>query len=370
MERADDDRLWSNTPIDILELISSRLVGRDYIMFCVVCKSWRLPTLTPRPPPLTLHEYDSCINTPCLMTIYEERGEIEFFNPLYNAVTHKMNIPHELKGSRIRCAIKDWLLMSQGRRRMFFFNPITKVIIQLPDIEEELENQFPSWTFSCPPDSSSSDCFVVGFFIGGSPPLVCIIKVGDNIWTYHIFYDEDEGLFMCNNPVFFKNNSVYLLGNKGNLGILSIEENSAEETPTWEFYWDSLPRRLRSSIEHVFTAEDVDNGGILVVFLTHEEGKVEVWRYNVIDENLEREQITSLDNRTLFVKKEASFLKPCIAPGLGNKIFFSMFHDNNKAVFYCLATRKYYSFNAAFSSSNCYKLDQPTPCIWIDPSYD
>ncbi|OIT04198.1 hypothetical protein A4A49_16886, partial [Nicotiana attenuata] len=95
--------------------------------------------------------------------------------------------------------------------------------------------------------------------------------------------------------------------------------------------------------EQVFTAEDVDNGGILVVFLTHEEGKVEVWRYNVIDENLEREQITSLDNRTLFVKKEASFLKPCVAPGLGNKIFFSMFHDNSKGIFYCLATRKYYS---------------------------
>ncbi|XP_075079741.1 F-box protein At4g00893-like [Nicotiana tabacum] len=290
-----------------------------------------------------------------------------------------MDIP-KLKGARIRSANANWLLVSHGNRGMFFFNPISNDIIELPDLLEDVENHFPSWTFSCSPDSSSSDCFVIGFENFGSPPAIYIIKVGESSWTYHDFYNEDgnkQGSFMlsgCHNPVFFKNNIVWIFGDKGNLGILNIKENSAVETPIWEFYGKYLPRRKRSSIRQSYLVEDVDNGGILVVLLTYEERKVEVWRYkcDISKRILEREKIASLDNKTLFVSFGASCLKPCVARGLGNKIYFPMFHGNNKGVFYCLATHKYYSLdysiNAAFASSNCYNLIQPKSCIWIDPS--
>ncbi|OIT00826.1 f-boxkelch-repeat protein [Nicotiana attenuata] len=366
MEGANYDELWSDgVPTDILTSISSCLIAGDYFAFCAVCKRWRYASLLPPlPPPI----YDSL--WPYLMRLNAKTGIVEFFQPVYNAITHKMDIP-KLRGSRIRSSKANWLLvMSHDNRGMFFFNTKSNEIIELPDLLEETDNAFSAWTFSCPPDSSS-DCFVVGFDMFSNH--VCIIKVGESIWTYHRYINNPRSfmLFGCTNPVFFKNNTIWVLGDNGNLGILSIKENSALETPTWEFHGKSLPCRKRRSLSQIYIAEDVDNGGILAVFLTHEEGKVEVWRYNMNGGVLEREQITSLNNKTLFVSFGACYLKPCITRGLGNKIYFPMLHDNNRGVFYCLASRKYYSFdyaaNGAFSSSNYYKfMGQPKSSIWIE----
>ncbi|XP_060201102.1 F-box protein At1g49360-like [Lycium barbarum] len=267
--------------------------------------------------------------------------------------------------------------MSHDSRGMFFFNPISNDIIELPDLLEEHQNYLPFWTFSCPPDSLSSDCFVIGFEMSGSPPDVYIIKVGETRWTYHDFDGDNQRHFLlsgCNNSVFFRNNTVYVLGDEGDLGILSIKKNSAAETPVWKFYGKPFSRRKETAIRKIYTVEDVDNEGMLAVFLTQEEDNVEVWRYKINGRVLKREKITSLDNKTLFVSLGASYLKPCVAQGLENKIYFSMFHDNNKGVFYCLRNCKYYSFdysvNKAYSSPNTFNLFQRRSCIWIEPEND
>ncbi|KAM3341268.1 hypothetical protein P3S68_028903 [Capsicum galapagoense] len=100
MEHGDDDSLWCNAPTDILGLISSRLVAGEYVVFRAVCRNWRDLVPLPRIP----REY----NTPRLMTLYQERGDVEFFHPLHDALI--TDIPELVKGSRIRCALKDWLL--------------------------------------------------------------------------------------------------------------------------------------------------------------------------------------------------------------------------------------------------------------------
>lgn len=84
----------------------------------------------------------------------------------------------------------------------------------------------------------------------------------------------------------------------------------------------------------------------LVVFLSHHEGELEVWKHKMNGKVLEMERITSLDdNKILFVSSGGSCLKKCVALGLENKIYFPMFHDNNKDVYYCLVNCKYYSFD-------------------------
>ncbi|XP_015167297.1 F-box protein At4g00893-like [Solanum tuberosum] len=374
MEETHYDKLWSHgIPSDILELISSRLVAAEYFVFHAVCKRWCYAPLTPPSLPPRLM---TCSPTPRLMTLWGETGIVEFFDPVYNVVTtQKTDIP-KLRGARIRSSKANWLLISSGSRGMFFFNPISNDIIELPDLLEEHENSCSAWTFSCPPDSSSSDCFVVGFETGIYVPDVYIIKVGDTEWTHHYFFNTGNfATSDCNNPLFFKNNTIYLLGDKGNLGTLCIKGNSATQRPNWKFYGRHFPSSKQTSIRKAYTAEDVDNGGMLVVFLSREEGDVEVWRYKLKGKVLEREQLTSLDNnKTLFVSSGGSYLKTCVAQGLGNKIYFPMFHDNNKSVFYCLANRKYYSFDysaiKAYSSSNIFNLVQPRSCIWIEKEND
>ncbi|KAK4730786.1 hypothetical protein R3W88_023774 [Solanum pinnatisectum] len=302
-----EDALWSDCiPSDIRGLISSRLIVVEYFVFHAVCKKWRYTPVTPPHCPAQPEK------SPCLITLCGDTRIIDFFHPVYNVMTTTSIPIPKLMDSRIRSSKGNWLLISNGSSDMFFFNPISNDITELPDLQEEYENICASWTFSCPPDSSSSDCFVVGFDYLGNPPDVCIIKVGETNWTLN-------------------------------------------------------------SIQYVYTAEDVDNEGMLAVFLSHHEGRVEVWRYKMNGEVLEREKITSLDNKTLFVSSEGSCLKTCVAQGLGNKIYFSMFH-NNKGVFYCLANHKYYSFDylgiKAYSSSNIFNLVRPTSCIWIESKND
>ncbi|XP_049387211.1 F-box protein At4g00893-like [Solanum stenotomum] len=366
MEVADYDKLWSGIPLDILGLISLRLVAADYFVFRAICKHWRYAPLTSPPCP------QSYTPSPCLMTLQKETGMIEFFDPVYNVVTtQKADIP-KFRGARIRSSKANWLLMSHGTRGMFFFNTISNDIIELPDQLDENENSCSAWTFSCPPDSSSSDCFVVGFETGGYVPDVYIIKVGDIEWTYH-FFRNHRAKFQatgCNNPLFFKNNIICVLGDKGNLGTLSIKENSAAQRPKWKFYGKHFSRSKQRSIRKAYMVEDVNNGGMVVVFLSRDEGDVEVWRYKLNEEVLEREKITSLENnKTLFVSFGGSYLRTYVAQGLGNKIYLPMFHDN-KGVFYCLVNRKYYSFDysaiKAYSSSNIFNLVQPRSCIWIE----
>ncbi|KAG5584125.1 hypothetical protein H5410_044559 [Solanum commersonii] len=260
--------------------------------------------------------------SPCLITLRGDTRIVDFFHPVYNVMTTTSIPISKLMDSRIRSSKANWLFIN----------------------------------------SSSSACFVVGFDYLGDPPDVCIIKVGETNWTFHNLNNPADRykcfyLSGCNCPIFFKNNIVYVLGNKGNLGILTINENSI---PSWKFYGKSFLRRRLNSIQYVYTTEDVNNEEMLAVFLSHHEGKVEVWRYKMNGEVLERGKITSLDNnKILFLSSEGSCLKTCVAHGLGNKIYFSMFYYN-KGVFYCLVNHKYYSLDylgiKAYSSPNIFNL--------------
>ncbi|XP_049362127.1 F-box protein At4g12382-like [Solanum verrucosum] len=152
-----EDALWSDCiPSDILGLISSRLVAAEYFVFRAVCKKWRYTSVTPPHCPAQPEK------SPCLITLRGDTGIVDFFHPVYNVMTTTSIPIPKLMDSRIRSSKANWLLISHGNHNMFFFNPISNDIIELPDLQEEYEN-ICVWTFSCPPDSSSSACFVVGF---------------------------------------------------------------------------------------------------------------------------------------------------------------------------------------------------------------
>ncbi|KAG5584207.1 hypothetical protein H5410_044641 [Solanum commersonii] len=179
---------------------------------------------------------------PCLMNLQKETCMVEFFDP-------KVDIP-KFRNAQIRSSKANWLLMIHGNGGMFFFNTISNDIIELSNLLDENENSCSAWTFSCPPDSSSSDCFVVGFEIGGDVPDVYIIKL------------------------------EILNGRITTLGIIEQNfkprENSAAKRPKWTFYGKHFLRSKQRSIRKAYTVEDVDNEGMLVVFLSRVDRDVEV----------------------------------------------------------------------------------------------
>ncbi|OVA04482.1 Protein of unknown function DUF295 [Macleaya cordata] len=69
-----------------------------------------------------------------------------------------MSLSEMLVGATIRFSKGGWLLMSKGRKTLFFYNPFTKAAIQLPDLPEIYS--FTGIAFSSLP--TSSDCVVFG----------------------------------------------------------------------------------------------------------------------------------------------------------------------------------------------------------------
>lgn len=91
------------------------------------------------------------------------------------------------------------------------------------------------------------------------------------------------------------------------------------------FFGKHFSRSKQRSTRKTYIVEDVDNGGMLAVFLSCDEGEVEVWRYKLNGELLKRGEITHLNNyKTLFMSFGGSYLRIYVALRVGNKIYFLM----------------------------------------------
>lgn len=75
---------------------------------------------------------------------------------------------------------------------------------------------------------------------------------------------------------------------------------------------------------------------MIAMFLSCEEGDVEI---QIECRNIGEGKNIKLDNnKTLFLSFGGSYLITYVAQGLGNKIYFSMFHDNKAFSIFCLVT--------------------------------
>lgn len=134
---------YMDLPDDILCDIFSRLFAGDRVVFRSVCRS--LNSVSPLPD--TLGGRQTKLDLACgpyLMFMDK------IFHPIYSK-SHHLEFPH-MPGTIVRCARDDWLLMAQGSKGMFFFNPFTKEKVTLPDITGLMH--IGSVYFSSPPTST------------------------------------------------------------------------------------------------------------------------------------------------------------------------------------------------------------------------
>ncbi|PIA35796.1 hypothetical protein AQUCO_03500275v1 [Aquilegia coerulea] len=156
-EADKEERSWKDLPIELLQLISSTLCRCDCIRFCLTCKPFMSVTPPLQPNPLLIQSNYGSQQLPWLMSFPKiSEGVLNLYNPI-SSDAYIMEIP-ELAGAIIRDANYGWLLMSQGYYSVFFFNPLTKETIKLPDLDNPYN--YVGITFSAPPDAS--DCIVFG----------------------------------------------------------------------------------------------------------------------------------------------------------------------------------------------------------------
>ncbi|XP_076898244.1 F-box protein At4g12382-like [Bidens hawaiensis] len=154
-----------NVPFHILEMIMERCVGVEYMRFRATCKLCCLAA-----PSIqwgnerTLRKWQMySVVSPWLMVLHNYAGIItfDFIDPICGD-EYLILKPRKLANDCQICySMYGWLLLldrfNMELPQMWFFNPFTSEVIQLPIMPDD----FRTICFSAPP--TSPDCMLVGF---------------------------------------------------------------------------------------------------------------------------------------------------------------------------------------------------------------
>ncbi|PIA35773.1 hypothetical protein AQUCO_03500262v1 [Aquilegia coerulea] len=319
--QGNQDISWNNLPTELLELILSFIFLGDCIHFRLTCKSWLSLT-----PPLRsnchLKKFGSePQQLPWLMSFPgSNKCDCNLYHPIYSDA-YTMNIP-ELAGAIVRNVKYGWLLMSHGETSFFCFNPLTREIIKLPDMEVSL--LLAGISFSSAPTSSD---FVVIAYVASD---MFVYRRGAETWSSHFLLDNEWefSLSLCN-PV-FHDGVFYCLSKNGRLGLFDPKEINEESQwrvfPESTVFSHSLDSTYMKSIRSFIVEDD---GEILSVFVGLQ-GKP-IWVYKLDLSKMEWTKVDSLGNKVLFLSHTASILVsvPAGSKGIENRIYFPRFHGND-----------------------------------------
>ncbi|KAF9614044.1 hypothetical protein IFM89_014844 [Coptis chinensis] len=204
---------WNDLPMDILRLIALYLPSTaDYLNFGRVCKSFassipQIPLTTQYPQFM----FSNRINSVC-----------SFYDPMDN-VTYCFDIP-ELLGARVHFSKDGWLLISKNDYTMSFFNPFTKVTVELPDLPPE---HFTMNGLSFTQAPTSRDCVVFGIAWAGSGAQILYLHLGEDAWTLEYRQNENEvDFFPSNSNPVFHDGAFYCLGAERYLGVFDLRDDT------------------------------------------------------------------------------------------------------------------------------------------------
>ncbi|OVA08899.1 Sec1-like protein [Macleaya cordata] len=320
----EEARPWGFLNEDIVELIASYLHPVDYIYFRAVCKAYRsiIPAVNWRP------SFTGIIKTtylsPWLVFSTNNDTIYNFVYPMHNYQKCLMNLSELLVGATIRFSKGGWLLMSKGRKTLFFYNPFTRETIQLPDLPETYP--FTGMSFSSLP--TSSDCVVFGIAPGDTYEVsIFFIARGNDYWGSCIFENTNLQKYMpcINNPVFY-DGAFYCLDYNGTLGVFNLEDG---------FIWKVLakPQEHFSAVYPSFLVEC--DGKLLSVDIGPLGNSVGICRLDF--SKMVWVKVESLGKHMLFISNTSSL--SAIAPHsrMENKIYFARLRGEG-SLFYSLDT--------------------------------
>ncbi|XP_031095077.1 F-box/kelch-repeat protein At1g57790-like [Ipomoea triloba] len=364
MDACSEERSWSSLNNELLSLILSRLVISDYLAFQSVCKSWKLVTSLPHSSlPISLdhaspHDTDS-YQAPHLMYLNHKTRLFHFHDPTHNA-NYSLDIPQLLGDGvgevQLYYASCGWLLLRKGYKSYFFFNPSTKVKIDLPDI---ICKRFDWMCFSGSP--TSSKCEIVGLFRQSPDHITCMgtLRLGKSSWELMFNMKSNQNFVATNcSPVAHRGN-FYILGDSGNLGKFRIlpEGNRNRRIGSWKVIGKS--HRQFKKYQNLYLLE---SDGDLMCVATLDVGEVHVLK---LDCDMMWQRVNNLNGKSLYVSYWASFARKVMAQGVDNKIYFPRFYDN-KGLFYCLATKQWRNFPRSFSSKGNYNTSEVVHSVWTE----
>ncbi|KAJ6291311.1 hypothetical protein OIU76_023385 [Salix suchowensis] len=380
----DEKRRWSDLPGDVVALIFSRLCAPDCYRFVAVCKSWSsfpLPKIKKEFPTLVYLKSDGklinflspllCCSTPetasslCKNIITSDStnlsSDIED-NEHDQCLESDRSQSHEPR--TVSFSKHGWLLVSQGKYVVFFFNPITNQRIDLPGLPGD-ECFFDEISFSEAP--TSPDCIVLAIHVQSFWVFFAFIRRGEDHWNSDSIYLESGFLPSYSSPVFHEG-CFYFLGQTGCLAIFDPNRDEKDELDMW-VELDSPGNPCASPIMNCYMVDC--NGELMSVFVGHMGQWVRL--YMLDHSSMVWKETKDLGDSVLFLSQVGSRLTKTTklqVPGLENRIYFSRFNKKEgTCTFYDLSAGKFHTSCNDHGREDYYGTTSFSDCAWIEPSY-
>ncbi|CAL0332168.1 unnamed protein product [Lupinus luteus] len=349
-ENLEEQTMFNDVAAELLELIFSRLTLDNNVRASVVCKRWHSVATSVR-----LLNY-----SPWLMYCPLNGDQYEFYDPLH-CKTYSIRLP-ELLDSTICYAKDGWLLLFRSEtKKLFFFNPFTRDMINLPGFDETTYLA----AFSCAPTSSECVVFIVSYV---SPLAVTISTCypGAREWTT-VNYENQLPLSVSSmvlNKVVFCNGLFYCLSFDGLLAMFDTGKRS------WTVLSVPLPEWRNKNC-----ATDLLEGELM--FMTEQEGDVVVISqcssekpvvFKLDQTLMQWKVMRRLDGGTLFAGFMSSHSRIGLPGTMRNRVYFPVYGTECKStISFSLDDGRFYPHKNWFPCDLTYCFDD---IIWIEPPKD
>ncbi|KAJ3694784.1 hypothetical protein LUZ60_000161 [Juncus effusus] len=165
-------------------------------------------------------------NSPCHLSFSDDYKTCRLVDPLRNSewLIKPPNITPDVK---VLYCNHGWLLLMFPYTRLIFYNPLSQVVIKVPNFICYSVNF--TLSFSSPP--TSSDCVIVAANFREGLRWITICRKGESKWK-EIIYKRGLDRHMYN-PLFestgvFANSSFYWLAEGGEIGVLNLVTETFE----------------------------------------------------------------------------------------------------------------------------------------------
>ncbi|KAJ4797049.1 F-box protein family-like [Rhynchospora pubera] len=346
----DTPRRWDELPIELLELLFSRLSLVDCLRFPSVCKEWSKASSFSR----------RGVIWPWLMHLPNLKfGSCKFFDP-FNCKEYTL-MSDAVVGACDHLALRfskdGWVVATEGNKKIFMLNPFTGQVIKLPPAPTLPFKDYIFDGISFVSDPTSPDFVVYGFVfqICGEFVEISSWRPGEEEWTLFEFWPDIPFYPTSNNPVLFQG-EYYCLGRKGELGVFNPELKTWNVLSEPEPIYPSVPQ-MENEFCHLLELD----GDLISVFRTDELKKpIRVFKLN--QSKMVWEKIEDLGNMTLFVDHRNSIAIRSPEEKYANRIYVTRFEgtDVKKGLFYSLEDKRYYP--------DIQRVVEPVTCVWMEPN--
>ncbi|XP_033510596.1 uncharacterized protein [Nicotiana tomentosiformis] len=331
-EQIVQPNICTQLSLDLQRKISLYLFTEDahsYKNFRSVCKLWRSLAPCLRWKVDTTRSSGSVQDCVWLLTINQEDGLCTLYNPFTNLTCYMNN--SDLVGCEIRYSKDGLLLVSKGPRSLFFLEPFTKQIIQLPQRIEDYCSE--TMSFSVSP-CDCSDWIIFGIVcVDEDQVRISYLRAGDDSWTSLTMDNEIPFLLSCSSPVYFGREFCVIGENGGDVGVFGFFEDG-------NCYWriqqtaHLYKPRLGAGICRHFLVQSEQNVLYSVIVGGQTQQLVRVYELNFLQNTVKL--VKEFKTWLLFISEASSLLMRSTKLGLDDAVLFPNFSSKDDFIHYSL----------------------------------